>query len=76
MSEKQEKSFLWSEEPARMTARDGEALLLYCVKINASDITIQTDERIWVEVFGKLVQISKRRMTPSEMNEIVSSLYQ
>ena len=69
-------NLLWPEEPARMTSRDAEALLLHCVKINASDITIQTDENIFVEVYGKLLRITKRRMTPSEINEIVSALYQ
>ena len=69
-------NFLWDAEPARMTARDVESLLLHCIKVNASDITITTDDNIFIEVYGKLVRATKRRMTPSEMNEIVSSLYQ
>lgn len=70
------KSFMWDGEPSRVSARDVELLMLHCVKINASDITIQTDESIFVEVYGKLMRITKRRMTPAEMNEIVSALYQ
>ena len=67
---------MWPKEPPRVTARDVEGLLLHCVQINASDITIQTDEPIVVEVYGKLLKISKRRMTPAEINDIVGALYQ
>lgn len=69
-------TMMWDVEPSRVSARDVELLMLHCVKINASDITIQTDQEIFVEVYGKLTRITKRRMTPAEMNEIVSALYQ
>lgn len=70
------KSMMWAGEPPRVTGRDVEALLLHCVDINASDITIQTDEPIAVEVYGKILKITKRRMSPSEINDIVGFLYQ
>ena len=66
---------MYPNEPARFTGRDSKDLLLHCVKVNASDITIQTDEQILIEVYGKLHRITKRRLTSSEVNEIVSELY-
>lgn len=67
---------MWKSEPSRVTAKDLEDLLLHCVKINTSDITIQQDEAIFVEVFGKLHRITKRRMTAGELSELISGLYQ
>ena len=67
--------FMYTAEPARFCGRDVKDLLLHCVKANASDITIQTDEQILIEVYGRLHRITKRRLTASELNEIVSELY-
>ena len=67
--------FMYTAEPARFCGRDVKELLLHCVKANASDITIQTDEQILIEVYGRLHRITKRRLTASELNEIVSELY-
>ncbi len=75
-SKDDEKNFMLPNEPSRFTARDVEPLLLHCVNINASDITIQTDEEIFVEVYGRLRRVTKRRMTAAELAEIVSALYQ
>lgn len=71
-----DQALMWTEEPARVNAMDVKSLLLHCVKIKASDITIQTDENIAVEIYGKILRISKRRMSTGEMNDIVSALYQ
>lgn len=67
---------MFPSEPSRFTARDVDELLLHCVAHNASDITIQTDEQVIVEIYGKLVKITNKRLSPSEMNEFVSTLYQ
>ncbi len=73
--ENQDKRFLYPNEPSRFTARDLDPFLLYCVSQNASDITIQTDECVFCEIYGKLVRVTKRRMTASEVVEIVTTLY-
>lgn len=65
----------YPNEPARFTARDVDPLLVFCVEHNVSDITIQTDEQVFIEVYGKLHRITNRRLTPGELNEIVTSLY-
>lgn len=75
MAEK-ENNYMLPNEPPRISARDIDGLLLHCVNIKASDITIQTDEEVVAEVYGKLRRITKRRMTAAELGEIVSGLYQ
>lgn len=75
MAEK-ENNYMLPNEPPRVSARDIDGLLLHCVNIKASDITIQTDEEVVAEVYGKLRRITKRRMTAAELGEIVSGLYQ
>lgn len=67
--------FMYKEEPPRFSARDVDGLLIHCWDSKASDITIQTGEQIFVEIYGKLHRITKRRLTGSEVNEIVSALY-
>lgn len=66
---------MWADEPTRFTARDLDSLLIHCVNLNASDITIQTDDEIFCEIYGKLKRITKRRMTAPEVAEIVTTLY-
>ena len=69
-------SFMFPNEPSRFTGRDVKELLIHAVNANASDVTIQTDEQILIEVHGKLHRITKRRLTASEVAEIVTELYQ
>lgn len=68
--------YMFSPEPARFTSRDIDELLIHCVNHNASDITIQTDEQVFVEIYGKLQKITNRRISPAEMSEFLSTLYQ
>lgn len=70
------KSFLWDKEPNRMLGKDINDLLVYCTDLGASDITMQTDMPIKMEIHGKLYSVTKRAMTPAEMRDILSHIYQ
>lgn len=67
--------FLFPGEPTRFTARDLDSLMIHCAKINASDITIQTGEPIYSEIYGKLYKISKRKLTPNEVSDLLNEIY-
>ena len=52
-------SFHYPNEPTRFEARHVDDLLVYCNRINASDITIQTGAPVICEIYGKLHKVTK-----------------
>jgi defect-in-organelle-trafficking protein DotB len=63
------------DEPVRFTPASLNALLIYCQTLNASDITIQTGEPIYAEVYGHLLRITHRRLSNTEVGEILNTIY-
>lgn len=61
-------------EPPVFQKRDLNGILIHCFNINASDITIKTDECIFVEIHGKLFRITNKRLTKSEVQAFISEL--
>lgn len=52
-----------------------DRLLTHVSRIKASDITIQTDEPLIVEIGGRNVRITKRSLSASEVDEITNIIY-
>lgn len=67
--------FLFPREPLRFDSRALDDFLVYAQKINASDVTIQTDSPIMVEVFGRLHHATKRPLTNTEVGDLLNSMY-
>jgi len=63
------------DEPLRFNLQDFDRLLLYCETMHASDITIQTGSYIFAEVYGRLIQVTKRKLTNAEVGELLNQLY-
>lgn len=70
-----ETSYLMSDEPTRFTQVFMEKMLEYSMKFDASDITIQTNEPIRIEVYGKLVQITNRSLSNTEVGDLINAIY-
>lgn len=66
---------LFPSEPSRFTMDGFEKLLVHCDNLKASDITFQTDEVIYAEIYGKLHKVTKRPLSNSEISELVNGLY-
>jgi defect in organelle trafficking protein DotB len=66
---------LYPDEPNRFTPAHLEPLLEYCVKKNASDITLQTNEPVTIDIFGKLHKITNRRLTNTEVGDLLNAMY-
>jgi defect in organelle trafficking protein DotB len=62
-------------EPSRFEKNNIDALLVYANQINASDITIQTGEAIFAEVYGRLHKITNRKLTNSEVGNLLNAIY-
>lgn len=67
--------FLFPEEPLRFTPKHLESLLAFCTQLNASDITIQTNEPITVEIYGKIYKITKRKLSNTEVGDLLNHIY-
>lgn len=66
---------LYPKEPTRFEAKHIDDLLVYCQKIDASDITIQTAEPITVEVYGRIYKITKRSLANTEAGDLLNAIY-
>lgn len=67
---------VYPDEPARFTSRDGAGLLVWATQQGASDITIQSDEQVFAEIYGKMHRITRRHLSNSEVLEIATGLYE
>lgn len=67
--------FMYPNEPSRFTAHDLDALLLFCVKNEASDITLQTNDKVLAEIQGRLYRITQHELSNSEVGELLNTIY-
>ena len=63
------------DEPARFTPYNMDGMLEFASGMNASDITIQTNEPIYADIYGRLIRITSRQLTNSEVSEIINTIY-
>ena len=68
-------SFLFPQEPNRMSVDAVNEILIHCVKNGASDITFQTGETVFAEIYGKLNKVTRRRLANMEVGEILNAMY-
>lgn len=68
-------AFILPDEPMRFLSTDLDRLLLHCEYLHSSDITIQTGEKIFAEVYGHLYQITRRKLTNAEVGEMLNTIY-
>jgi defect in organelle trafficking protein DotB len=67
--------FLIQDEPLRFTPDAFDRILLHCVKLDASDITFQTNSPILAEIHGKLRQITNRSLSNTEVGDLLNVIY-
>lgn len=67
--------YLYPQEPVRLSIDIVNEILIHCVKQGASDITFQTGEPIFSEIFGKLKKVTRRRLSNTEVGEVLNAMY-
>lgn len=67
--------YLLTNEPSRFDVKSMNEMLVYCQRLDASDITIQTDETIFAEIYGRLYPITKRHLTNTEVGDMLNAIY-
>lgn len=65
----------WPLEPPRFTDDLINDFLLWCVKKNSSDITIQTDRPVYNEIYGTLYPATFRPIDAADMNVFLTKIY-
>lgn len=68
-------SYLLPEEPVRFTAREMDRMLLHCTKLEASDITMQTNSVVLAEIHGRLYPITARKLSNPEVSAMINDIY-
>jgi len=61
--------------PNNFTKEEFEKLLIYGYRMNASDITIQTEQPVWGEVHENLVHLTSRVLLDYEVRAVAAMLY-
>ncbi|MFI4918972.1 MAG: Dot/Icm type IV secretion system ATPase DotB [Legionellales bacterium] len=64
-----------SDEPTRFNPIFLDKMLEHTANLDASDITIQTGEPIYAEIYGKLFKITNRRLSNTELGDLINSIY-
>lgn len=65
----------WPDEPDRFSEEHVDPLLLWCVKQNSSDITIQSDRPVYNEIHGTLYPGTYRNIDAADMDAILNKIY-
>lgn len=66
---------LWPEEPPRLREGDIDAMLMWGVRNNASDISIQTDRQVMGEINGVLYPLTRRPFDSADMSSFLNQVY-
>lgn len=67
--------YLMPREPTRFTQASLDDVLAHCETLNTSDVTIQTGSQIYGEVYGRLVQLTNRKLSNTEVGDIINAIY-
>ena len=66
---------LMPDEPTRFTPVFMERLLEHAESLMASDVTIQTGAPIYAEVYGKLLRLTNRSLSNTELGDLINAIY-
>lgn len=66
---------VWPDEPLRVLEEHVDGLLLWCALRRSTDITIQTDRPVTIEVDGILYPVTRRPMDSADMANILVRIY-
>lgn len=66
---------LMPEEPTRFSPIFLDRLLEHAERLSASDITLQTGEPVYAEVYGVLIKLTNRRLSNTEIADLINGIY-
>lgn len=66
---------LYDNEPKIFGPEDIRPFMIWSTAQGTSDVTIQNEERIVCEIQGKLIRVTNRKLSRSELINIIGSIY-
>lgn len=66
---------LYPKEPSRFEPKHVDDLLVWCYRIGASDITIQTSSPIVAEIYGHIWKVTRRELSNAEVSNLLNAIY-
>ncbi len=66
---------LMPNEPSRFSPLYMDKMLEHCEGLNASDITLQTNTPVYAEVYGRLLRITHRALSNTEVGDLINDIY-
>jgi defect-in-organelle-trafficking protein DotB len=70
-----ETTLKYPKETARITEADLDDLLLFCVRNEASDITLQTGDQVVADIHGRLRRVTDHKLSHSEVAGLLNAIY-
>ncbi len=67
--------YLLPNEPVRFTPLELDRVLLHCVKLDASDITFQTNSPVMAEIHGHMFAVTGRKLSNTEVGDLLNDIY-
>ena len=67
--------YLLPDEPIRFATDAFDRLLLHCVNLSASDITLQTNTSVFAEIHGRLYPVTTRKLSNTEVGDMLNAIY-
>ena len=65
----------WPDEPLRIQEEHVDGMLLWCALRKATDISLQTDRPVIIEVDGVLYPVTRRSLDSADMTNILMKIY-
>jgi len=66
---------LMPDEPTRFSPVFMDKMLEHTEGLSASDVTIQTGTAIYAEVYGRLLRITNRHLSNTELGDLINAIY-
>lgn len=66
---------LMPDEPTRFSPVFMDRMLEHTEGLSASDVTIQTGTAIYAEVYGRLLRITNRHLSNTELGDLINAIY-
>jgi len=65
----------WPDEPLRLQEASVDPLLTWIMPLRATDITLQTDRPVYIEVDGLLYPVTRRHLDSADMVNVLARIY-
>lgn len=69
------RSAMMTNEPGRLIEQGIDDVFRWCFELKASDITFQTNQPVWADVFGRIQPVTRRRLSAAEVIDVLNRIY-